>query len=253
VGLVFAGPDFLPGFSASIDYYRIKIRDVVSTLSAQQQVNFCFVGLQQFCSSFDLTPGSAFVNVQAFNLAEIYTNGIDIETSYQMSLERVHLPGSLTFRALATHVINNITDPGIIGAVPVQNAGVNIPVTNGSTPDWKAYLNQSWDFANMGIDLTERYVSDGVFGNQYIVCQSNCPVSTVNNPTINFNHMAGAFYLDLGARYSVSDNLAAFIKVDNMLDRDPVASPQTNTGIDINPFLYDTLGRTFRAGVRYNF
>lgn len=255
VGLVLTRPDFLPGFSASIDYYRIKIRDVVSTLTAQQQVNFCFAGLQQYCSTFDLAPatGSPFVNVQAFNLASIYTNGFDIETSYQMSLEKVRLPGSLTFRALATHVINNITDPGIMGAVPVQNAGVNIFVTNGSTPNWKAYLNQSWDFASLGIDLTERFVSDGTFGNQYTVCQSNCPVSTVNNPTINYNHMAGAFYLDFGARYSVTEKLAAFVKVDNMLDRDPVAAPQTNTGIDINPFLYDTLGRTYRAGVRYNF
>jgi outer membrane receptor protein involved in Fe transport len=255
VGLVLTNPDFFPGFSASVDYYRIKIKDVISTLSAQQQVNFCFAGLQQYCNTFNLAPavGSPFVNVQAFNLAEIYTNGFDIETSYQTSLEGIHLPGSLTLRALATHVVNNITDPGIIGAVEVQNAGVNTPVTNGSTPKWKAYLSQSWDFASMGFDLTERLVSSGKFGNQYIVCQSNCPVSTVNNPTINYNHMAGAFYLDVGARYSVTEKVAAFIKVDNALDRDPVASPQTNTGIDINPFLYDTLGRTFRAGVRYNF
>jgi outer membrane receptor protein involved in Fe transport len=65
--------------------------------------------------------------------------------------------------------------------------------------------------------------------------------------------MAGAFYLDLGARYSVTEEISAFIKIDNLLDRDPVASPQTNTGIDINPTLYETLGRMYRAGVRYNF
>jgi iron complex outermembrane recepter protein len=253
VGVVLMNPDFLPGFSASFDYYRIRVKDVISTLTAQQQVNFCFAGLQQFCNTFDLTPNSAFVTIQAFNLAEIYTNGFDIETSYRLGLESLHLPGSITIRALATHVINNITDPGIPGAVDVQNAGVNTPVTNGSTPKWKAYLTQSWDFEDMGVDLTERIISSGVFGNQYTVCQSNCPVSTVNNPTINYNHMAGAFYLDLGARYSVTDKVAAFIKIDNLLDRDPVASPQTNTGIDINPFLYDTLGRMYRAGVRYNF
>jgi iron complex outermembrane receptor protein len=254
-GLVFASPDFLPGFSASVDYFRIKIADVVSTLSAQQQVNFCFAGLQQYCSSFNLAPavGLPFVNVQAFNVASIYTNGFDIETSYQMSLEKVHLPGSLTVRALATHVLHNTTDPGIIGAVETEAAGVNTPQNNGTTPKWKAYLSQSWDFADMGIDLTERFVSSGNYGNQYIVCQTNCPVSTVNNPTIDYNHMAGAFYLDVGARYSVTDKIGAFIKVDNALDRDPVASPQTNTGTDINPFLYETLGRIFRAGVRYNF
>jgi outer membrane receptor protein involved in Fe transport len=94
------------------------------------------------------------------------------------------------------------------------------------------------------------------------VCQTNCPVypntpagtqAAVNNPSINYNTMAGAIYLDLGARYSFTDALTAFVKIDNVLNRDPTPSPQTNTGIDINPALYDTIGRMYRAGIRYNF
>jgi outer membrane receptor protein involved in Fe transport len=248
VGLVLAEPEFLPGFSASFDYYRIRIRDGISTLTARNQVDLCFQGLQQYCSTFFLAPPPAqsFVNVQVFNLASIFTKGFDIEMSYRMSLDRA---GSLTFRGLATHVMDNITDSGSPGTVPLQNAGVN----SGSTPNWKAYLTQSWDFNRIGIDLTERWISDGKIGAQYIECQSNCPPSTAAHPTVDNNHMAGAFYLDVGARYSVSDKLGAFIKIDNALDRDPVAAPQTNTGIDINPLLYDTLGRTYRAGLRYNF
>jgi len=251
VGLVLTRPDWSPGFSASVDYYLIKIKDAISTFSAQQQVNLCYLnGLTQFCNSFDLrTTGAMFVNVQPFNQASLNTSGIDIEGAYRTNLSGIHVPGSLTLRALATHVISNTQDPGLPGAAVTQNAGNNI----GSTPDWKAYFTESWDYANFGFDLTQRYVSDGVYGNQYVVCQSNCPISTANNPTINDNHMAGAFYLDVGARYRFTDKLNAFVKVDNALDKDPVASPQTNTGIDINPFLYDTLGRIYRAGLRYNF
>jgi outer membrane receptor protein involved in Fe transport len=188
------------------------------------------------------------VNVQSFNLASIYTNGFDIEASYQFRLAS----SSLTIRALATHVMNNTSDPGIPGTAPTERAGVNL-LNDSNTPDWKVYGIQSWDYQNLGIDLTERWISDGVFGHQYVVCQSNCPVSTVTNPTINYNKMAGAFYVDLGARYTFGDSLSAFVKIDNLFDRDPVASPQTNTGLDINPALYDTLGRIYRAGVRYNF
>jgi outer membrane receptor protein involved in Fe transport len=75
----------------------------------------------------------------------------------------------------------------------------------------------------------------------------------VNNPTINYNTMPGALYIDLGLRYSVTDKLSTFFKIDNLFNQDPAASPQTNTGIDINPALYDIIGRTFRLGVRYNF
>ena len=44
-----------------------------------------------------------------------------------------------------------------------------------------------------------------------------------------------------------------FVKVDNVFNKDPVAAPQTNTGLDVNPALYDTIGRVYRAGVRFNF
>jgi iron complex outermembrane receptor protein len=44
-----------------------------------------------------------------------------------------------------------------------------------------------------------------------------------------------------------------FFKVDNLFDHDPAPSPQTNTGLDVNPALYDTLGRTYRVGVRVKF
>jgi iron complex outermembrane recepter protein len=253
-GVSLVNPELLPGFSVSVDYYRIRATGVISTLTAQQEVNFCFSGLTQYCGAFNLAPtsGTPYVNVQSFNLASIYTNGIDVEASWQLGLGRL---GALTFRGLATHVINYISTSGIPNTVPTQQAGVN----TGNTPDWKVFATQSWDFRSIGIDLTERWLSSGVFGTQYIVCQNNCPIYTpgstaaVNNPTINYNHMAGAFYLDFGGRYAVTDRLTAFVKIDNVFDRDPVASPQTNTGLDINPALYDTIGRTYRAGVRYNF
>jgi len=155
----------------------------------------------------------------------------------------------LTVRALTTHVIDNTSNSGAPGTIPIQLAGSNM----GSTPDWKAYVTESWDFQKIGIDLTQRWISDGTIGNQYIECQTDCPVSTTVRPTVDNAHMAGAFYVDFGARYSVTDSLAAFVKVDNVFDRDPVAAPQTNTGIDINPLLYDTIGRVYRAGLRYNF
>jgi outer membrane receptor protein involved in Fe transport len=245
---VLTQPGFLPGFSASFDYYRIRIRDGIGSLTAQNQVNLCRDGFQQYCSTFNLAPavGSPFVNVQQFNVSAIETKGFDIELGYRMDLDEL---GALTVRALATHVIGYVNNSGASGTIPVQQAGSNM----GSTPDWKAFVTQSWDFQKIGVDLTERWISDGTIGNQYIECQTNCPVSTTNRPTVDNAHMAGAFYVDFGARYSATDKLSAFVKVDNVFDRDPVAAPQTNTGIDINPLLYDTLGRVYRAGLRYNF
>ena len=257
-GVSLVDPEFLPGFSASIDYYRIKVNGIISSLTAQQEVNFCFAGQTQYCNAFNLAPANGatpYVNVQQFNLASVYTDGLDIETSYRLALDKVHMPGNLTIRALATHVMSFVLNPGIAGQATQQLAGVNTGANGvlGNTPKWKLFATQSWDYRNLGIDFTERWFSDGTFGNQYIVCQANCPVSTVNNPTISYNTMKGAFYLDLGGRYNITDALTTFIKIDNVFDKDPVPAPQTNTGLDINPALYDTLGRIYRIGVRYNF
>ncbi len=42
IGAVYANPSWLPGFSVSVDYYKIKVTDVISSLGAAQIVDLCF-------------------------------------------------------------------------------------------------------------------------------------------------------------------------------------------------------------------
>ncbi len=250
VGVVLANPRWLPGFSVSVDYFNIIVDDVISSLTAQQEVNFCFSGLSQFCSAFNFAPatGTPFVNVQVFNLASYKTNGFDIESSYRFDLPSV--PGHFAVRALATNTHKFVTNPGIPGAIAVDSAGQN----SGATPDWKVLAVQSWESDRFSLSLQERWFSDGTFGNQYVTCAAgSCPVSTNNNPTIDYNHMKGATYVDVSGSYKVGNGLEAYFKVANLLDRDPTPSPQTNTGLDANPALYDLLGRFYHVGLRYSF
>ncbi len=256
-GIVLSRPSWLPGFSASFDYYRIKVNGVISTLGAQQEVNLCYSGITSLCSAFNLAPtsGTPFVNLQAFNLASIFTDGFDIEASYQFNADRIGVPGNFVLRGLATNVKNFITDPGVPGTIPIQSAGVNA----GNTPSWKVLLTEGWSTDRFSFNLQQRWFSDGVYAQEYVVCSTGtCPVGrtalqNTQHPTIDSNFMPGAFYLDVGGSYNLTKKFTAYFKIDNVLDRDPTPSPQTNTGIDINQALYDTLGRLFRVGVRYNF
>ncbi|WP_294333430.1 TonB-dependent receptor [uncultured Sphingomonas sp.] len=251
VGITLANPHWLPGLSLSVDYYTIKLSGVVSTLSADQIVRFCFEGNQAFCGGFVLNSpvqGGNFINVQPFNLASWKTSGVDIEASYRWA-RPLGLPGNFTVRALGTHVSEFLVRAGIAGVATVDNAGAN----TGATPSWKWLAIQSYDNDRFSLLVQERWFSDGVFGNQYVVCQSGCPASTGNNPTISRNFMPGAFYVDVGGSYKVTTGVQAYFKVDNLFNVDPAPSPQTNTGLDVNPALYDTIGRTYRVGVRFNF
>lgn len=250
LGVVLSNPEWLPGFSASVDWYNIVLNGGISSLSAQQVVNFCYTGLTQFCSAFNFSPtsGTPYVNSQTFNLASIKTSGFDIETSYRFELPNV--PGRFTARGLATNTHKFVTNPGIPGAIANDSAGQN----SGATPDWKFLAIQSWDTDRIAFSVQERWFSDGTFGNQYVTCSAgSCPVSTNNNPTIDYNHMSGATYVDVSGSYKFGNGLQAYFKVDNLLDREPTPSPQTNTGLDANPALYDLLGRFYHVGLRYSF
>jgi iron complex outermembrane recepter protein len=250
LGVVYARPSWLPGLSLSVDYYHIKLDGVVSTLSPDQIVRFCFEGNQTFCGGFQLDgqQGTNFVNVQPFNLASWKTDGFNLEASYQWQ-QPLGMPGTFTVRALGTHIRKFIVDSGIAGVAKIDQAGAN----TGATPDWKWLATQTYDSGRFSLTVQERWFSDGVFNNNYIVCQSACPVSTGNNNTVSYNKMKGEFYLDVGASFELNDRLTIYGKVDNVMDNDPTPSPQTNTGLDVNPALYDTLGRVYRAGIRFNF
>ncbi|MGF7154869.1 outer membrane receptor protein involved in Fe transport [Novosphingobium gossypii] len=248
LGIVLSQPKWLPGFSLSFDYFHIKIDDAIAALDAQTQINLCYGGVQFTCGSFDLSdPNASYVTVQPFNFASIKTDGFDVEASYQTDLEGIGLPGKLTLRALATHTMNFITDRGLPGTIPIQGAGVNIEA--GAIPHWKVMASQDYSTDKFSVRFQERWFSAGVLSNEYVVCTSNCPVSTVNNPTIDYNRVPGAFYVDFSTSYQLTDAVQAYFKVDNLFNKDAANVPGNVT----TPTLYDVIGRAFRIGVRADF
>ena len=247
IGAAFSGSPLLPGLGLSFDYYTIKVTDIVGQLGAGQIVDYCFRNIiPETCSAYNLNNqnGPNFINVQPFNFGYIKTKGFDIEGSYRW-LEPLGLPGAFTLRALATHIIEFTSFTGLPGAVMVDNAGVN----TGNTPHWKVLGIQSYSNDRFSLTVQERWFSDGTYNpSNWIECQSGCPVSTPNAPTIDNNFMPGAFYLDIGASFNLTDAIELYGKVDNVFNRDPAQSP-----FHVNPALYDIVGRMYRAGLRFRF
>jgi outer membrane receptor protein involved in Fe transport len=92
-----------------------------------------------------------------------------------------------------------------------------------------------------------------------IACTSGCPASTAANPTINNNHIDGVTYFDFALSYKImiadQSNIELFATVDNLLNTSPPPiAGGTDTGFffgQSNGNLYDRIGRTFHAGVRF--
>jgi outer membrane receptor protein involved in Fe transport len=261
VGGVFT-PSFLPGFAASVDYFDIDLSGAISTITAQTITTLCIEqNRQDLCEfiTFNGPPGATSpitgIRLVPFNFAALKVRGIDFEASYRTDIG----PGRLTLRGLVSHYIDNIVDNGIDVARDLagQNAG-----GGEATPSWNYRLTANYDTEKWGFNLTGRGISGGVYDNNFIECQTTCPVSTPQNRTINNNRISGQWYVDASITHRFTawkTKAELFLYVRNLLNSDPVlvgngptgnntpAYPQTNRN------LYDVLGRTFRLGVRVEY
>jgi iron complex outermembrane receptor protein len=276
VGLVWQ-PEFIPGFQASVDYYRIQVKAAISSLGLQNVEDLCFFGFTTFCQQDAITtangvnqgptnPGLAgtpgqltAVHSKAFNAATLTTDGFDIEASYQFDLQDYDVPGSFVLRSLVNHTSKFITDSGIPGTqrnvelAGNLGGGGNSQTYNqsgGNVLNWKLQETQSYQNDVWGFNLTERWYSGGVTTNRNtLVCApGTCPAPTTQTPTINYNKVSSILYLDVGVNWNATDSTQLYARVDNATNIRP---PDTG-GQNANNTLYDVVGRMYRIGVRFS-
>lgn len=260
VGVVLQ-PSFMPGFSASVDYWNLDIDQAIGSISVQQILDQCYAGNQQFCDAVAFNPDGSqrvsSIRIQPFNLVTQIARGIDIEASYRLPLAQVipALAGDFGLRALATHYLKNYSSNGI--NPPTDTAGQN---TGDGPPNWRWTATASYTLDPVKVMFTARGVSAGTYNNTYIVCSTDCPVSTTIAQTITNNRIAGQIFFDaafsytFGARGGHTD-VETFLNVRNLLNADPAPVAANAGGFaysnDIaNPALYDVLGRMYRLGFR---
>ncbi|MFN2258302.1 MAG: TonB-dependent receptor plug domain-containing protein, partial [Parasphingopyxis sp.] len=108
VGLVVDGRGVgLDGFTATIDYFNIKIDDTIAGIGAQLALNQCVAtGAAEFCNLVQRAPnGSLWIGQAGFvintqqNIGGLRTDGIDLNAGYRFPVG----PGSLALNYAATY------------------------------------------------------------------------------------------------------------------------------------------------------
>jgi iron complex outermembrane receptor protein len=249
IGVVLT-PTFLPGFSASIDYFRIEIQDAIGGFGAQDIINLCQRGNADFCASYTVDPSNSsrlLFRSQPINFSRQINRGIDFEAAYRLPLGDRTM---VTLRGMATRYIDNLVYTGVAGSVTVNTVGVN--GGQGSTPKWIYHFSTTLDFPTTSITAVARGVSAGKYASTGIECTSSCPISTTAFPTYDNNHVSGLFYADLNltqhVKFGGTKDAAFFLNVTNIFNHWPLLVPET--GLAANTTYSDMLGRTFRVGVR---
>ena len=265
-GAVFS-PTFIPGFNASVDYYRIKINGAIATLSAQQIIDQCFEGVSLLCPLLvrDGTGVLTRVNIQPANVLSQSTKGMDIEASYNFPLSSVveTWEGEFSLRALGNRVfriqtINNASNPRVLDGTGVNAASlVGFPL---ASPKFTYRLSATYALDPVSVTLTMSGLSKGVYATNAIECTTGCPASTTGAPTLNTNSIPSVRAFDLSFNYKILDNgsqqAETFFVVNNLANSGPPdIAGNLSTGVyqkGDGAFYQDyRIGRTFRAGLRF--
>jgi outer membrane receptor protein involved in Fe transport len=246
----------LPSFSVALDFYRIKITKAISTTqgfnTTLQQACYASGGTSPYCAL--QTRPNGFTDTSAanaatawlvtpINIAEIKTEGADLEVNWQTDVSG----RTLTLRGLAAYQPHiYISQPSI---ATLDQGGVAFgPTGMTATPVWRltAFVGyQATD--NLRVDLSERWRS------------SLKLAADVPNVFWIDNHVASFATTNLNIGYEMpleSGNLGLFLNVQNLFDKDPPAAQATGQ----TPGLFngwagtdDPTGRYFTAGVSFKY
>ena len=252
-GIVYQ-PSWLRGLSASFDYYKIDIKQAIAILEQQAELDACYTGNQAFCSFIhrDAQGNITTIYIEPANTAFARTSGFDIEASYAKRLSEIvnGWKGTVSARMLATHVMDLTTvtpDGQVLQGAGVGSGLLQVPIA----PKWRYNVTLAYDNDAFSASWTGRGFNATVQSSQYTQCTSACPPAVAPGFTINDNHLPGKFYMDMSFTYHLkgSDSSSAdlFLSIENVADN----NPDNIAFLFFAPGLYDMLGRTFRAGVRF--
>jgi iron complex outermembrane receptor protein len=260
-GFVFQ-PTFLSGFTASIDYYDIKITNAIisSTGTATAIIADCgLTGSASACSlihrpaSGSLWLSSAgYVSTPSANVGVISTRDVDLKTHYLLDMNAM---GKLAFDLEGSYVIDNVTTP-IPGAPSYNCAGLWGPTCGNPLPKWRHIFTTDWATPWAGIDVTMRW---RFFGATKVETGSSSPdLYYPGTDYPGFNTISNYSYLDLSAAMAVGGGVSLRLGVNNLLDKDPptVLSGNCAAGpCNGNTFAqtYDVLGRYLYAHATVKF
>jgi iron complex outermembrane recepter protein len=240
----------LDGLTVTIDYYNIKVHNVITEQGGQTILDNCEAGDTADCAFIGRGSNGTVASITDIyqNLNELFTRGVDFEIDYTHELPRTL--GTITFRGLGTYV-SDLTTISNGGLTAIDEAGVD---GDGGMPHIQATTFLTWKFRPWSFTLQNRYVGGGKFSPLYVGPQQAGYSPYLPN-SINNNWVPGRFYTNLSGSYDFTLGGGARLQVYGVINNlfgiippvDPGAASATNSQ------LFDAIGRAFTVGVRLNF
>lgn len=261
LGFVFQ-PSVIPGLVVSVDYYDIKLKQTIATLSSNTVLADCGVAnLAGSCALIHRDPvtgslwtsNNDFVNTNFLNIGALTVKGIDLSSHYQLEIGSA---GKLAFNLSGSYIQKWLTQPDPTASA-YDCTGYMGSTCNAPTPKWRHVLNSVWaaPWAGLSVNLRWRYIG------------GTASDRTSPDPALNSAYYAPtAFipaynYFDISASAPISSTFSLRLGVNNIADKRPplilngTYSDCPTAGCNDNTWVgtYDTLGRYIYAHLSAKF
>lgn len=286
IGAVFQ-PDFLPRFNLSIDYYNIKIDNVIGSPLPGDIIDACFGNLtaasaaDPACTIIRRNPATGGLDGDAAttpglfgqtnNNGRLFTDGIDLLMNWNTDLGFASLDWS--FVGNWTHSSKFKSDVNLASSLNRECVGyysVNCSFTGSIQPEYQFSNRFTLGFDKVDLSLLWRWQDSVSFEPAQLeadiantVGNADCPDALGADPGAcvvdeKFRKIKSQHYFDLTGRFTVSDNLVVTLTVQNLLDNKPpivgntIGSTTYNSG-NTFPATYDALGRRYAVSAKLKF
>ncbi|MES2326632.1 MAG: TonB-dependent receptor [Pseudomonadota bacterium] len=256
-------PRIIPGLQLTVDYYSIKVKNVISALGGQTIINLCYdssTGINNpFCAvvfrnpngtfagqndvlhgggTVSLTPTGPSVLITSFNFAKLVTSGIDFDLAYR---HRVADGTTLILRGIVTNTFKknqyvDITNPTFRDRI----------LSELGDPAWEGQLSANLEFSKFNLGYRMRYVGKqtiGAYETQHSL-QGRPPTNPDAFPRIWYPIQT---FHDVRLDITPTKKYGLYVGVDNLFDQLP---PLDLLGVESGA--PSPVGRFFYAGLTFN-
>jgi iron complex outermembrane recepter protein len=271
-------PSFLPNFRAQIDYYNIKIENVIEPIGGQVILTQCALN-DLFCDDIHRGPGgtlwavtTGYITDTLQNVGALQEKGVDVDIGYRFDVPAAlgkivtHLQGTYLTNYLVTPVGANITTAydcaGLYGAscsgTTSEGNGAGAPI-----PRWRHRFTATWEtpWQDLDVTLAWRYIGpvrlEALSFNPNLAAPAG---STIANGGISNTdaYLSSYSYFDLTAAVKLAEKVTFRVGCNNLLDKAPplIGSdnlPGTTGNGNTFPGFYDSLGRFLFAELTAQF
>lgn len=236
-------PRFLPGFSASLDWVNIEIKDAIVDFDASDTLRACYDSPSYpstpACGRF--TRGTAggdagqvlSIDTGYINAGYIKYSGLQAKVNYEFDLADLGVGdyGSFDF-GFNLNYIDKLKQSS-----SGQKADEDDDRGEVGSSKWTWQLNTRYQYGPAALLVQTNYISSAKFNNDF------------TNETRDVLEVAPYYLFNATVSYDLTDDVTARFIVNNVLDRQPPSGAITGGGVGV----YDQLGRYFFVGLNASF